>query len=139
MTELREIIARAYAHKSVGDPNAIDHTGRPRWEWFLDTADEFLSVHGYAFADRAPFITEHMAADAAMVLNKALAHGNLFGVSREMLRTALAVQPTREQLGEMIYRAMYEHEGGMWSNANPPDFWYAMADRLIALLQETRK
>lgn len=92
-TPLREIIARAYAHKSVGDPNAIDHTGRPRWEWFLDEADRFLSIHGHAFADRAPFITDKMAADAAMVLNKALTHGNLFGVSRDMLIAALAVKP----------------------------------------------
>lgn len=92
-TPLREIIAKAYAHKSVGDPHAIDVNGRPRWEWFLDDADKFLSIFGHLFADRAPFITDKMAADAAMVLNKALTHGNLFGVSRDMLQAALLTAP----------------------------------------------
>lgn len=135
---LREIIAKAYAYKSVGDPHAIDVNGRPRWEWFLDDADEFLSIHGHLFADRAPFITDKMAADAAMVLNKALTHGNLFGVSLDMLQAALAVQPTREALGEMIYRAMYEHKGGMWSANETQDVWFDFADRLMSLLQAQR-
>lgn len=89
MTDLREIIAKAYAHKIVGDPNAIDVNGRPRWEWYLDDADNFLSIFGYLFANRAPFITDKMAADAAMVLNKRLTTGDLFGVSRDMLTAAL--------------------------------------------------
>lgn len=92
--ELREIIAKAYAYKSVGDPHAIDVNGRPRWEWYLDDADKFLSVFGYLFADRTPFITDHMAAEAAMILNKALTHGNLYGVSREMLTAAVLAAPS---------------------------------------------
>jgi hypothetical protein len=92
-TPLREIIAKALAYRNVGDPNTMDRNMRPRWEWFLDDADQFLSVHGHEFADRAPFITDKMAADAAMVLNKALTHGNLAGISRDMLTAALLSEP----------------------------------------------
>ena len=44
---LREILAKAYAYKSVGDPHALDIKGEPRWKWFLDEADKFLSLFGY--------------------------------------------------------------------------------------------
>lgn len=97
MTELRDIIAKAYAYKSVGDPHAIDINGRQRWEWFLDDADKFLSIFGYRFVDRQPFITDHMAAQAAMILNKALTHGNLYGVSRDMLVAALQAAPPQQE------------------------------------------
>lgn len=97
-TPLREIIAKAYAHKAVGDPHAIDVNGRPRWEWFLDDADKFLAIFGHLFADRAPFITDKMAADAATVLNKRLTTGDLFGVSRDMLQTALLAAPADPEI-----------------------------------------
>jgi hypothetical protein len=42
--------------------------------------------------------------------------------------------PTREKLGELIYRALYEHKGGLWHAVEPVHVWYEMADRLIALL-----
>ena len=44
----------------------------------------------------------------------------------------------RELLGEMIYRAMYEHKGGMWSANETQDVWFDFADRLMSLLQAQR-
>ena len=84
--------------------------------------------HTASIEDRMRVGFLHSWRGDAMVLNKALTHGNLFGVSREMLRTALAVQPTREQLGEMIYRAVYEHQGGMWKANESQEVWFATAD-----------
>lgn len=46
---LREIIAKAYAYKSVGDPHAFSVNGVQRWNWFTDQADKFIEVFGHAF------------------------------------------------------------------------------------------
>jgi hypothetical protein len=42
--------------------------------------------------------------------------------------------PGRYQLGELIYRAMYEHQGGKWEANETPDVWFEAADRLRAML-----
>lgn len=42
----------------------------------------------------------------------------------------------RELLGQAIYRATYEHQGGDWRAVETKDFWYETADRLIALLEK---
>lgn len=42
--------------------------------------------------------------------------------------------PDDRVLGEMIYRAMYEHQGGMWSANETRDVWYDMGKRLRAML-----
>ena len=44
---MREIVAKAIAYHSVGDPHAKTIRGDQRWEWFLEEADKFISVFGY--------------------------------------------------------------------------------------------
>lgn len=46
---LQEIVAKAYAYKSVGDPHALSVNGVQRWNWFTEDADKFIEVFGYAF------------------------------------------------------------------------------------------
>lgn len=144
-TPLREIIAKAYAHKTVGDPHAIDVNGRPRWEWFLDDADKFLSIFGHLFADRLtapkPYAYDCVAPDGGRYLIRA--EGDFFpqgwtSVTPLYADPVQTWQPTREALGEMIYRAMYEHKGGMWSANETQDVWFDFADRLMSLLQAQR-
>ncbi|WP_448786370.1 hypothetical protein [Brucella intermedia] len=43
---MREIVAKAIAYHSVGDPHAKTIRGDQRWEWFLEEADNFISVFG---------------------------------------------------------------------------------------------
>ncbi|MEN5103826.1 hypothetical protein [Brucella anthropi] len=44
---IREIVAKAIAYHSVGDPHAKTIRGDQRWEWFVEEADKFISVFGY--------------------------------------------------------------------------------------------
>jgi|GEM_PF-3534375 len=44
---MREIVAKAIAYHSVGDPHAKTIRGDQRWEWFVEEADKFISVFGY--------------------------------------------------------------------------------------------
>jgi hypothetical protein len=44
----------------------------------------------------------------------------------------------REQLGEMIYRALYEHQGGQWSANETKGVWFDAADRLTALISAAK-
>lgn len=44
------------------------------------------------------------------------------------------VDLSREKLGEMIYRSMYEHKGGMWSANETKDVWYNFADNFMKIL-----
>lgn len=50
------------------------------------------------------------------------------------LGTAIGSSVPRDVLGEAIYRAMYEHQGGQWSANETKGVWYDIADRLKALL-----
>jgi len=44
------------------------------------------------------------------------------------------MQISDEMLGEMIYRALYQHQGGLWECVSPRHFWYDAASRLRAAL-----
>lgn len=44
---MRELIAKAMAYQSVGDPHAKTVRGNQRWEWFVEDADKFINVFGY--------------------------------------------------------------------------------------------
>ena len=48
---MRELIAKAMAYQSVGDPHAVTVEGKQRWEWFIETAERFISVFGYKFPE----------------------------------------------------------------------------------------
>jgi hypothetical protein len=45
VTETIELLARAMAFTRVGDPNAIDLDGRPRWKWFVKEAEKYLQTY----------------------------------------------------------------------------------------------
>lgn len=44
------------------------------------------------------------------------------------------MQISDEMLGEMIYRALYQHQGGLWECVSPRYVWYDAASRLRAAL-----
>jgi len=44
---MRELIAKAMAYQSVGDPHAKTVHGNQRWEWFVEDADKFINAFGY--------------------------------------------------------------------------------------------
>lgn len=67
-----------------------------------------------------------------------LIHAGPDGYYMECKDCLVAADMTREALGEMIYRAMYEHKGGMWSANETQDVWFDFADRLMSLLQTQR-
>ncbi|KAB2745386.1 hypothetical protein [Brucella anthropi] len=58
---IREIVAKAIAYHSVGDPHAKTIRGDQRWEWFVEEADKFISVFGYYL----PAIPSAPASDGA--------------------------------------------------------------------------
>ena len=39
--------AKAMAFSTIGDPNALDIKGEPRWKWYLPTAMRFVGIYGY--------------------------------------------------------------------------------------------
>lgn len=40
-------LAKAMAYRGVGDPNALDVHGLPRWLWYVEDALRFVDTYGY--------------------------------------------------------------------------------------------
>lgn len=44
---LTKWFAMAMTYKGVGDPNAVDVKGDPRWKWNYEEAEHFVRIYGY--------------------------------------------------------------------------------------------
>lgn len=46
-----QFLAKVMASARVGDPNATDITGEPRWKWFIEDATRYLKFNPNVFAE----------------------------------------------------------------------------------------